>query len=106
MPAVRVLAVLLLTVLAAACDPAAAPTGPSTVESDAALPEAGCDAARAQWAIGEPASEELLERLRFDAGADLARYLRPGQPVTLEYHHARLNAELDEEGVVVALRCG
>lgn len=66
----------------------------------------GCDATKARWAIGEPASNALLERARVAAGARSARFLRPNEPVTLEYLGSRLNLELDAQGLVRTVACG
>lgn len=65
-----------------------------------------CDAAKAQWAVGQPASGELLERARIAAGAGSARFLRPNQPITMEYLGSRLNLGLDARDVVHAVVCG
>ena len=40
------------------------------------------DATKAQWAVGEPESGELLERARVAAQAKSARFLRPNQIIT------------------------
>jgi hypothetical protein len=65
-----------------------------------------CVASQARWAIGKPASPELLERARVDAGAGLARFIRPDQPITLEFSGARLNLYLDRRDVVQSVICG
>jgi hypothetical protein len=65
-----------------------------------------CDATKAQWAIGEPAGDELLERARVAAGAGSARFLRPNQPVTMEYLSSRLNLGLDTRDMVRTVVCG
>jgi hypothetical protein len=71
------------------------------------LPEAeNCDATKAQWAIGEPESGELLERARVAAQAKSARFLRPNQIITMEYSSSRLNLHLGTQGVVGSVRCG
>jgi hypothetical protein len=67
---------------------------------------ASCNAAGARWAIGERASDELLERARVAAGARVARFLFPGQPITLEYLAVRVNLELNADHVVVGVTCG
>ena len=66
----------------------------------------GCDHTKAQWAIGEAASDALRERARAAAGADSARFLRPNQPVTLEYLGSRLNLGLDARDLVRTVVCG
>jgi hypothetical protein len=65
-----------------------------------------CDAARSQWAIGERASAELLERARLAAAAGSARFLRPNDRITLEYLASRLNLGLNEQDVVRSVSCG
>jgi hypothetical protein len=94
----------LATVLAAGCVTSScrettpvSPTPPLSVT---------CDASAAKWAIGEPASDDLLERARVAAGARLARFLRPNQPITLEYLGWRLNLGLDTEDIVKGVVCG
>jgi hypothetical protein len=65
-----------------------------------------CDASQVQWAIGEPAGGDLLERARLAAGAGTARFLRPNQPITMEYLGSRLNLTLDDRDIVRSLYCG
>jgi Peptidase inhibitor I78 family len=65
-----------------------------------------CDATKAQWAIGESESNELLERARVAAHAKSARFLRPDQIITMEYSSSRLNLHLGTQGVVGSVRCG
>jgi hypothetical protein len=65
-----------------------------------------CDATKAEWAIGEPESGELLERARVAAQAKSARFLRPNQIITMEYSSSRLNLHLGTQGVVGSVRCG
>ncbi len=116
--------VLIASLLAAGCVTSAcgktAPPSPSPVteagSSQGSRPQppnppppstpGSCEAAKAQWAIGEPASDALLERARVNAGARSARFLRPNQPVTLEYLSSRLNLGLDARDVVRAVVCG
>ncbi|WP_187266076.1 I78 family peptidase inhibitor [Alkalisalibacterium limincola] len=66
----------------------------------------GCDESKAQWIIGEEASQELLDRAAADAGAEVARYIRHDEMVTMEYHASRLNVMLDEQGRAASVRCG
>lgn len=71
------------------------------------LPVSGsCSATDAQFAVGQPRSNDLLERARVAANAGVARFLVPNQPITMEYSAARLNLELDEKNFVRAARCG
>ena len=65
-----------------------------------------CAELPAQWAIGQPASARLLERARVDAGAKLARFIRPNQPITMDYSRVRLNLYLNANDVVEFVVCG
>ena len=48
------------------------------------------------------AEATLLEK----SGAATLRLVRPGEAVTMDYQTDRLTVELDEAGVIRALRCG
>lgn len=80
---------------------APAPIGASTA------PVGGeCAAQGAQWAVGRSATAKVVEEARVRAGARMARVLRPGQAVTLEFDGQRLNLEMDGSGKVIGARCG
>ncbi|WP_407353548.1 I78 family peptidase inhibitor [Luteimonas sp. R10] len=87
---------------AVAADPPAAaepaPQAPAATE--------GCDADPVQSLVGQQADDALVEQARTGAGAEIARVLKPGQMVTMEYRGDRLNIDVDEAGTVTALRCG
>src|SRR5262245_50811204 len=72
-----------------AADRGPAPTRPEPPTSGT------CDAASARFAIGSRASDALLERARVAAQAAVARFLRPNQPVTMEFLASRLNLNLN-----------
>jgi hypothetical protein len=65
-----------------------------------------CDASKAEWMIGQQPTAELLARGAADAGAQVSRYIRHDEMVTMEYHPSRLNVDLDEDGLIRAVRCG
>ena len=48
----------------------------------------------------------MISRTRKDAGARMARVLKPGQMVTMEYAEGRLNIDVDARNVIINLRCG
>jgi hypothetical protein len=48
----------------------------------------------------------VLERARVSAGAESARFLRPNQPVTMEFLRSRLNLGLDARDIVRSVVCG
>ncbi|MET0808530.1 MAG: I78 family peptidase inhibitor [Pseudoxanthomonas sp.] len=112
-------AVALLTLGVAACTPDPDEQEQAVAQSaeraqEAAQPAqstppaaaAACDDSQAQWAIGKKVSAADVEQARKDSGAELARTLKPDQAVTMEFSANRLNLELDDAGLVVAIRCG
>jgi hypothetical protein len=90
-----------VVLLATAC--AQGPQAPAAAPSAAG---GNCNAAGAQFAIGRIASGSLVEQARVLSGALMARVLRPGQVVTLEFNAQRLNLDLDSANVVTRARCG
>lgn len=66
----------------------------------------GCNADAVQHFIGETATADLLEEARNQAGASVARILRPDDVVTLEYNSQRLNINTDASLVIKRLNCG
>ena len=82
-----------------------APTAPTNDDRNDSV-SGSCDATKAQFAIGERASEELLNRARVAAGARTARFIRPNEPITLEFSTARLNLNLNDKDVVQSVTCG
>jgi hypothetical protein len=80
---------------------------PSSPGSSAIAAGAGtCVATNAQSAIGQRASQQLLEQARVAATASTARFIRPNEPITTEYLGSRLNLQLDLQDVVRAVSCG
>ena len=65
-----------------------------------------CDASKAGSAVGSSATAEVIERARVAAGASVARFLKPNQPITMEYLASRLNLGLDGENIVRSVTCG
>lgn len=111
--------VVLASVLSVSCSALACSgsdsgvTSPGSADSGPALPpqqsppsSASCDATKAQFAIGSAASDELREAARVAAGATVARFLRPNEPVTMEFLASRLNLNLNERSIVQSTSCG
>jgi hypothetical protein len=67
---------------------------------------ATCNAASAQWAIGRLATGDLLESARNAAQAASARFIRPNEPITMEFLDSRLNLGLDRRDIVASVNCG
>ncbi|MCI3945169.1 hypothetical protein BW686_12455 [Pseudomonas syringae] len=65
-----------------------------------------CDADPAQFAIGKPASIDLLSQVRARTGSQDARILGPDDMVTLEYRSERVNVNTDASGKVTRINCG
>lgn len=65
-----------------------------------------CDAEPAQHHVGHPATPDMVEAARRDAGAERVRTLKPGQVVTMEYMAGRLNLYLDANGRIERIACG
>ena len=64
-----------------------------------------CNADPVQTAIGQQATPELLETYRQQAGAKMARILRPRDVITMEYNPQRLNLRVDEQDTVISVNC-
>jgi len=99
-----------IAALSAATVTAACTMAPDKPEQPSAAPPAaqstGCDAAKASFAEGQTYSDEIAQRAREASGARTVRALRPGQAVTLEYLHDRLNLKLDDAGRIESASCG
>ena len=96
------LSTLALAPLLAACTTTAAPP-----MSDPQPPaQASCNHEPAQSLVGQPATPANVERARQLAGARIARVLKPGQMVTMEFIEGRLNIDVDASNVITHLRCG
>jgi hypothetical protein len=68
--------------------------------------ELGCNADAARGMVGQTASADVVEKTRMAAGAQVARTLKPGQMVTMEYLAGRLNIDVDANNVITSVRCG
>jgi len=79
-------------------------TAPADSEPDVAA--GACDAAKAQFAVGQVFDQALGEKARIAAGARALRDYGPGQPLTMDYRLDRLNIERDAEGRVKDAYCG
>lgn len=103
------------SVVLAACSSSSEPlTAPSRPERPGAVAppsqppndQSSCTAANATWAIGQPATDALLEKARQAANAATARFIVQGEPITTEYLGTRLNLETDVQRIVRAVGCG
>lgn len=69
-------------------------------------PEPRCDAAAAQFAVGQSFGPALEREVRARSGASVVRWLSPGQAVTMEFNAARVNLTLDGRSRIVKVACG
>lgn len=65
-----------------------------------------CRAEPAQWAVGQVISDSLVNRIQVESGASVVRRLRPGQPMTRDFRHDRVNVEIDNAGRIQTIACG
>jgi len=79
---------------------------PAAGSAPAAPPAGVCNAQGAQFAVGKTAAASVVEEARQRSGAYMARVLRPGQMVTMEFNAQRLNLDVNASGVVTRVRCG
>jgi hypothetical protein len=108
MPCKRTSILSLFTLLAlAGCatsspDKAAAPaTAPASAAADGR-----CDSDTAKYTLGQFATPALLQQAQKRSGAQIARILKPGDVMTLEYRPERLNLNVDGKGLVTRVNCG
>jgi len=80
---------------------------PSTGTSPMPPPAASaCNAQGAEFAIGKMPGASVVEEARQRSGSYMARVLRPGQMVTMEFNAQRLNLDLNTACVITRVRCG
>lgn len=91
-------AACLLALSLAACAPMA-PTAPPPAAYQ-------CVAEPAAWAIGKAATDAVVEQVRVDTRSAVARVLRPGQVVTMEFSAQRVNVRVNERNAIVGVTCG
>jgi hypothetical protein len=95
-------ALLAVPLVAIAC----AQQPPVSPPASAPSPQGACNAEPAQFAVGRAQTASLVEEVRQKSGAHIARILRPGQVVTMEFSGERVNVEVDAANRIVRVRCG
>lgn len=101
-PRTALLAPALAALALSACIPNANPpeTAPPAAGTDL------CGASRVQKYVGFVATDEIVETIRRESGAELIRRYNTGDPVTKDYRETRLNVEVGSNGRIVILQCG
>jgi hypothetical protein len=92
--------------LLAGCSSTSEPAAKAPDTSGAPVAGGRCEAAGAQFAVGQQASAALLAQARIKAGAQDSRFIGPNDMVTLEYRSNRVNLNTDANGKVVRVNCG
>lgn len=90
----------------AGCTTPGKPASPGSSPMPGAPAGSVCNADGAQFAVGKAAGASTTEQARQRSGAYMARILRPGQVVTMEFNAQRLNLDVDAAGVIKRVRCG
>ncbi|MFA0998032.1 MULTISPECIES: I78 family peptidase inhibitor [Pseudomonas syringae group] len=101
--------VVMASVLAGCSSTASDSGAAAPVKADAPVSNAipgRCDAVLGQFALGKPASIDLLSQVRTRTGSQDARILGPDDMVTLEYRSERVNVNTDASGKVTRINCG
>ena len=73
--------------------------------SGVAEPQQTCNADAIPWAIGQPATREVIDRAQRESGAKSVRVLKPGTAVTQEFKYGRLNLNVDASNVIKTVSC-
>ena len=95
-------------------DPAGAPPSKGVgarsdqmVDGAAPAPAAmTCDAAKAQSAIGQVATQAVVDKVVADSGARNARVIKPGMAVTMDFREDRVGINVDAENKITSITCG
>ncbi len=77
------------------------PLGGSGVD----MPKQTCNADAVKWAIGQTATDEVVERARRESGARVVRVIPPGLALTQEFMFGRLNINVDRLNVIQSVSC-
>jgi hypothetical protein len=48
----------------------------------------------------------VVERIRMDTHSRIARVLRPGQAVTMEFSAERVNVNVNDRNAIIGVTCG
>lgn len=79
---------------------------PMPAESTPPAASSKCDASKTQWAVGQAASQDVVDKIVKDSGSSTSRVLKPGQPMTMDYREDRVNIHTDDKNVVTEVKCG
>lgn len=97
---------LILSLAACAANTPSTPEPMPTEPAQPAAESKQCDASKAQWAVGQAASPDVVDRVVKDSGSRASRVLKPGQPMTMDYREDRVNIHTDDKNVITEVKCG
>ncbi|MEO6365836.1 MAG: I78 family peptidase inhibitor [Luteimonas sp.] len=86
-------------------DPAPMPPPSSSVSP----PMAGtmhCDDSKGQSAVGQTATQAVVDKVIAETGSRDARVIKPGQAVTMDYREDRVNINVDANNLIGSVKCG
>ena len=86
-------------------DPAPVPPPSASVSP----PMAGtmqCNDGKGQTAVGQTATQAVVDKIIADTGSRNARVIKPGQAVTMDYREDRVNINVDANNVIISVKCG
>ena len=96
----------LVFALAACTGTPASPETPPPMTDPQPPAAAQCNVEPARALVGKQGTADNVEQARRLSGATVARVIKPGMMVTMEFREDRLNVDLDEAGVIRNVRCG
>ncbi len=65
-----------------------------------------CDDSKAQTAVGQTATQAVVDKIIADTGSRNARVIKPDHAVTMDYREDRVNINVDANNVITAVKCG
>lgn len=86
-------------------DPAPIPPPSSSVSPPMAA-SMQCNDSKGQTAVGQTATQSVVDKTIADTGSRNARVIKPGQAVTMDYREDRVNINVDAKNVIVSVKCG
>ncbi|MEN3747762.1 I78 family peptidase inhibitor [Sphingomonas sp. HF-S3] len=85
------------------CTPVATRPEPGPAVPPAALTP--CGAEKVSHYVGKTRSASVEREVARLSGAKAIRWIAPGMAVTMDYREDRLNVDVDDNGVITAVRC-
>lgn len=81
-------------------------TPPSSSESQPMTNTMKCDDSKGQTAVGQTATQTVVDKIIADTGSRNARVIKPDHSVTMDYREDRVNINVDANNVIIAVKCG